>query len=419
VLYLFAGNQRVASVLSDGRTQFYHPNHLGSASVITEQNGNRKEKMEYFPFGTYREAIDYDTNFPDVFYTFTGQEEDDELGLYNYKARLYDPVLGRFISPDRIVQAPENPQSLNRYSYCLNNPLIYTDPSGEFIAELIIVIFISAALGAVSAAVQGGSAGDILKGALIGAVSGAVGFGIGYEVVGAALASGMGASGTTAAVVQGVVGGVMGGATASALSGGNVLQGMLIGGISGGITGYLGSSVNIKNPFVRGLFKVGTSALIGGTAAELTGGDFAQGAMLGAISGAIVFGFQEIKGLREYAQNKGDQAQAEQKLVALGVDQKELSTLQQNPGTYIGSIKDPGREKYDSLLRDVYRSYPGVEDARNFDLASTDRAKFGLLHVRWQGGFLSYHYDRFDMAVRPLTHVIRDTLWEGIAHGNW
>jgi hypothetical protein len=283
----------------------------------------------------------------------------------------------------------------------------------------LVTMLISSVIGAVSAAVQGGSTKDILKGAAIGAASAAVGFGLGYEIVGAALASTIGASGTTAAVVQGVVGGVMGGATASALSGGNVVQGMLIGGISGGITGYLGASVNIKSPFVRGLFKVGTSALIGGVAAELTGGDFAQGALLGAISGAIVFGFQEIKGLREYARNKGDQEQAEQKLIALGVDQEELSTLRRNPGTISPPIEDPGRGKYDSLLSDVYRSYPGVEDARNFDLVSPYRAKFGLLHVRWQGGFLSYHYDRFDMAVRPITHVIRDTLWEGIAHGNW
>jgi hypothetical protein len=51
--------------------------------------------------------------------------------LYNYDARLYDPVIGRFISPDSIVPAPFNPQSLNRYSYVLNNPLMYTDPSGQ------------------------------------------------------------------------------------------------------------------------------------------------------------------------------------------------------------------------------------------------------------------------------------------------
>jgi len=50
--------------------------------------------------------------------------------LYNYNGRLYDPVIGRFISADPFVQAPFDPQSLNRFSYVRNNPLIYTDPTG-------------------------------------------------------------------------------------------------------------------------------------------------------------------------------------------------------------------------------------------------------------------------------------------------
>ncbi|NLA74509.1 MAG: hypothetical protein GX846_03385 [Deltaproteobacteria bacterium] len=56
-----------------------------------------------------------------------GQELDKEYELYNYNTRLYDPVMSRFISPDTIVPQPFNPQSLNWYTYCLNNPLIYTD----------------------------------------------------------------------------------------------------------------------------------------------------------------------------------------------------------------------------------------------------------------------------------------------------
>lgn len=63
---------------------------------------------------------------------FTDQELDPETGLYNYVARLYDPVIGRFISPDPIVPDPFDPQTLNRYSYCRNNPLIYVDPTGNF-----------------------------------------------------------------------------------------------------------------------------------------------------------------------------------------------------------------------------------------------------------------------------------------------
>lgn len=62
---------------------------------------------------------------------FTGHEHLDEMGLINMNGRMYDPDLGRFLSPDPFVQSPSNPQNYNRYSYCLNNPLKYTDPSGE------------------------------------------------------------------------------------------------------------------------------------------------------------------------------------------------------------------------------------------------------------------------------------------------
>jgi RHS repeat-associated protein len=61
---------------------------------------------------------------------FTGQRL-DSTGLYYYNARYYDPQIGRFISPDTIIPNPANPQSFNRYNYCLNNPLKYVDPSGR------------------------------------------------------------------------------------------------------------------------------------------------------------------------------------------------------------------------------------------------------------------------------------------------
>ena len=61
---------------------------------------------------------------------FTGHEQLDSVGLIHMGGRVYDPVLGRFTSADPIVQAPSNSQSYNRYSYCINNPLSLTDPSG-------------------------------------------------------------------------------------------------------------------------------------------------------------------------------------------------------------------------------------------------------------------------------------------------
>ena len=72
----------------------------------------------------------------------TDQELDSSTGLYNYDARLYDPSIGMFISPDSVVQNWHDPQSLNRYSYCRNNPLKYTDPSGHIflIDDIAIVV---------------------------------------------------------------------------------------------------------------------------------------------------------------------------------------------------------------------------------------------------------------------------------------
>jgi RHS repeat-associated protein len=70
------------------------------------------------------------TSIDETTFHFTGQREEADIGLYDYKARWYDPQLGRFIQPDIIVPDRGNPQSLNRYSYCLNNPLKLIDPSG-------------------------------------------------------------------------------------------------------------------------------------------------------------------------------------------------------------------------------------------------------------------------------------------------
>ena len=71
---------------------------------------------------------------------FTGHEHLEDFALINMNGRLYDPVVGRFLSPDPYVQMPDFTQNFNRYSYALNNPLVYTDPSGEIIFTLLAAL---------------------------------------------------------------------------------------------------------------------------------------------------------------------------------------------------------------------------------------------------------------------------------------
>ncbi|MDY7077419.1 MAG: RHS repeat-associated core domain-containing protein [Chloroflexota bacterium] len=82
------------------------------------------------------------TNSRTLYYPYGGQRNEAGIGLMDYNARFYDPFLGRFISADTIVPEPGNPQSLNRYSYVLGNPLKYRDPSGHWADTVIDIISI-------------------------------------------------------------------------------------------------------------------------------------------------------------------------------------------------------------------------------------------------------------------------------------
>jgi len=125
--YIFAGDARIAFKTAT-QTYYYHPDHLGSTSIVTDSTGNKVEDITYNPFG----KINSDSGSVKVSHLYTGQELDAETGLYNYNARLYDSESGRFVTPDTIVPDPANPQSLNRYSYALNNPIRLFDPTGNY-----------------------------------------------------------------------------------------------------------------------------------------------------------------------------------------------------------------------------------------------------------------------------------------------
>jgi RHS repeat-associated protein len=111
---------------------FYHNDHLGSVNVITDISGTRVQLNEYDPWGGVSKTV----GTIDPTHRFTGKELDPESGLYYYGGRYYDQEISRFISPDPFIQAPANPQALNRYSYTLNNPQNYIDPSGLFFKKL-------------------------------------------------------------------------------------------------------------------------------------------------------------------------------------------------------------------------------------------------------------------------------------------
>ncbi len=144
VHYIDAGG-RVAMIktFSDAtpdETRYFHKDHLGSIDTITDENGNIAERLAYDAWGKRR-----NTGWSDAPVTivaletprgFTGHEHLDDIGLIHMNGRVYDPLLGRFLSADPFVQFPHSTQGLNRYTYANNNPLSFTDPSGFFFKSL-------------------------------------------------------------------------------------------------------------------------------------------------------------------------------------------------------------------------------------------------------------------------------------------
>lgn len=109
---------------------YFHKNHLGSTTALTNGKGQVTTKIDYLPYGDINTI-----NGPDTFrYKFTGKELDHETGLYYFRSRYYDPSIGRFITADSQLGGPLSmPDVFNRYAYALNSPVNYTDPTGHSI----------------------------------------------------------------------------------------------------------------------------------------------------------------------------------------------------------------------------------------------------------------------------------------------
>ena len=112
---------------------FYHADGLGSTRALSNLAGQRTDAYSYDVFGALRTK----TGNAAQPFTFTGEQNDGELGLVFLRARYYDPQVGRFLSIDPFRGFEAESQSLNRYIYSRNNPVLWSDPSGE-IANFIV-----------------------------------------------------------------------------------------------------------------------------------------------------------------------------------------------------------------------------------------------------------------------------------------
>lgn len=277
--YIYTGG-KIAAVYTEGTSDagmyYFHNDHLGSPWVITNSSGTEVQRMSFDAWGRRRNIEnwrDY-TGLTEFKFDrgFTGHEHLDMFGLINMNARLYDPVLGRFLSPDPVVQIPNFTQSYNGYTYALNNPLLYTDPNGEFFTALIpgLGVFLDAMIvgaivgtvgGGVKSAIQGqGFWSGAWKGAIVGGVGG--------------LMAPIGGAGMSFAanVGLGAAQGTLVGGLDAALWGTSVGKGMLWGCISGASFSAL-TSDNMKN-WVKGKgFKSNNSVLKDFRAGKYTTGE--------------------------------------------------------------------------------------------------------------------------------------------------
>ncbi|MDE6695786.1 MAG: hypothetical protein K2K25_02800 [Muribaculaceae bacterium] len=111
--------------------------YLGSVTHIIESDGSLKQELSYDAWGRMRDSSTWETysyeneSQPMFGRGYCGHEHIRVGGLINMNARLYDPALGRFLSPDPFIQFKDWSQNLNRYTYALNNPLYYIDEDGQ------------------------------------------------------------------------------------------------------------------------------------------------------------------------------------------------------------------------------------------------------------------------------------------------
>jgi RHS repeat-associated protein len=120
----YHGDKLIAERKNDSTMLFFHPDHLGSTSLITNSTGGIVEETFYEPFGAVISGGNQSR------FDYTGKET-DLTDLEYFGARYYNPQIGKWTQPDALIQNIYDPQSLNRYAFVRNNPYTYVDPDGH------------------------------------------------------------------------------------------------------------------------------------------------------------------------------------------------------------------------------------------------------------------------------------------------
>ena len=257
---VYAAGKAIAEVVTRGsvkQTRYFHTDHLGSIDAVTDDNAIVLARYAFDPFGN-RTALYGSLNT--INHGFTGHEQLPDVGLIHMNGRVYDPVLARFLSADPSIQFPDNLQSYNRYSYVMNNPLVFTDPSGfglfgsigKFLSKLFNNPIVRIAVTIAVAYFTGVYIGGLLT---AGGTSWAV------AASGALTWAGSAVVGAGAGFAAGFVG-----------SGGNwkyALIGGVTGGFAGGLNGYFANY-----DWYEKAIAAGTG---GGVGSRALGGNFGRG----------------------------------------------------------------------------------------------------------------------------------------------
>ena len=227
---------------------YVHIDHLGSLLTLTNQAGVVEAEQNFDAWGRYRNINTWQYEpqgyIPPVAFNergYTGHEHLPTHYLINMNGRMYDPIMGRVLSPDNYVPDPFHTQGYNRYSYCNNNPLKFTDPDGNFPWLVAAVALYSGISRGIASANSGiGFWQGFSSGIAIGGGTAVIGGGISSALAGSFSNLGMVGGGF---IREGISGSITG-AINSLVSGGNIFNGALKGGLFGGFSGAISGLIN-------------------------------------------------------------------------------------------------------------------------------------------------------------------------------